>query len=163
MSKNLLVSFGLAVLAIAFVAAAAPAQDKPVQLSLFNPVQIVPESEAVSGIRLSLIYGKNTTVTGFDWGLVNHNTAGQSAGVQFGAVGYVEGDFKGWQDNMISIVKGDFEGFQSGAVNHAKYVHGLQLGIVNYAGSMRGLQIGLVNIISQGGQFPIFPIVNWSF
>jgi len=29
--------------------------------------------------------------------------------------------------------------------------------------SMKGLQIGLVNIIRQGGQFPVFPIVNWSF
>ena len=41
--------------------------------------------------------------------------------------------------------------------------HGLQVGVVNYAQSMRGLQIGLVNIIKQGGQFPVFPIVNWSF
>ena len=42
-------------------------------------------------------------------------------------------------------------------------MNGVQLGLVNYAGTMHGLQIGLVNIIKQGGAFPVFPIVNWSF
>ncbi len=42
-------------------------QHKPVQLSLFNPVQIVPESQSISGIRFNLIYGKNVNVTGFDF------------------------------------------------------------------------------------------------
>ncbi len=153
----------LAGAALMFISTPAFAQDKPIQLALFSPVQIFPENTAISGIRLSLIYGKNTTVTGLDWGLVNHTTAGKSMGVQFGAVSIVDVDFMGWQDGWVNVVKGNFEGFQSGMVNHAKYVHGLQFGFVNYAGSMRGLQIGLVNIIGQGGQFPIFPIINWSF
>jgi len=38
----------------------------------------------------------------------------------------------------------------------------LMLGFVNYAETMKGLQIGLINVIRQGGQFPVFPIVNWS-
>jgi len=143
--------------------AAARSQDKPIQLALINPIQIVPESQGISGIRLSLLYGKNTAVTGLDWGLVNHSTAGISKGVQFGLVGFTEADYVGWQDCGINITKGNFEGLQWGLVNHANYVNGLQIGIVNHAGSMRGLQLGLVNIIKQGGQFPIFPIINWSF
>jgi hypothetical protein len=63
----------------------------------------------------------------------------------------------------VNFVRQDFEGFQWGIVNYARYANGFQLGLVNYAGSMKGLQIGLVNIIDQGGQFPVFPIVNWSF
>jgi hypothetical protein len=48
-------------------------------------------------------------------------------------------------------------------MNYAGYANGLQLGIVNYAERMNGLQIGFINIIQQGGQFPVFPIINWSF
>jgi hypothetical protein len=84
-------------------------------------------------------------------------------GVQFGLVGYAEADFVGWQDNWVNITKGDFEGFQWGLVNYARNGNGFQLGLVNYSYTMKGLQIGLVNIIKQGGQFPVFPIVNWSF
>jgi hypothetical protein len=32
-----------------------------------------------------------------------------------------------------------------------------------YAQRLHGVQIGLINIIKTGGQFPVFPIVNWSF
>jgi len=155
----------LAVLVIVFAAApvSAQAETKPVQLSLFTPVQIFPEDYTISGIRLNLIYGRNATVTGLDLGLVNHTTAGISKGVQWGLVGVVDADFMGWQNNTVNAVKGNFEGFQWGFVNYAHYANGFQLGFVNYAGSMKGLQIGLVNIIDQGGAFPVFPIVNWSF
>lgn len=139
------------------------AQQKPIQLSLFAPVQIVSADNAVGGIRLSLLYGKNTSVTGLDWGLVSHSTSGVSKGVQFGLVGLVDADFVGFQSTAVNITNGDFEGFQWGIVNYAGYASGFQLGLVNYAERMKGLQIGLVNIIKQGGQFPVFPIVNWSF
>lgn len=137
--------------------------EKPIQLSLFSPIQIVPEDQAVAGIRLSLLYGKNKYVSGLDWGLVNHTTSGMSKGVQFGLVGYTEDSFVGWQNNVVNYTKKSFEGFQWGLVNYAGHANGFQLGFVNYAMTMHGLQIGLVNIIKQGGQFPVFPIVNWSF
>jgi hypothetical protein len=153
----------LAVLLITLVSVPAMAAEKPIQLSLFTPIQLFSEDTPISGIRLNLIYGRNVSVTGLDWGLVNHTTTGNFTGVQFGFVGLADSDFLGWQDNGINIVKGNFEGLQWGLVNYANYAHGIQLGFVNYAVSMKGLQIGLVNIIKQGGMFPIFPIVNWSF
>ncbi len=140
------------------------AQEKPIQLALFNPVQIFNENTSITGLRISLLYGKNATVKGLDWGLVNHTTSGVSKGVQFGLVGINEADFMGWQDNGVNITKGKFEGLQWGLVNYAGTVSGVQIGFVNYAANMtKGLQIGLVNIIKQGGQFPVFPIVNWAF
>ena len=140
------------------------AQEKPVQLALFNPIQLFNENTSITGLRISLLYGKNASVSGLDWGLVNHMTSGVSKGVQFGLVGYVEADYMGWQDNGINITKGKFEGLQWGIVNYAGTISGVQLGLVNYAANMtKGLQIGLVNIIKQGGQFPFFPIVNWAF
>jgi hypothetical protein len=155
--------FGVAILAFIIFAQPVLAQEKPIQLSLFSPIQIVPEENAVSGVRLSLLYGKNKYVTGLDWGLVSHSTSGMSKGVQFGIVGLVDADFTGWQSTAVNITRGNFEGFQWGVVNYAGHASGFQLGFVNYAVSMNGLQIGLVNIIKQGGQFPVFPIINWSF
>jgi hypothetical protein len=153
----------IAILTVILFAQPLLAQDKPIQLSIFAPIQILNENEAVSGVRLSLLYGKNKYVSGLDWGLVSHSTSGRSVGIQFGGVGLVEADFMGWQTSMVNITEGNFEGFQSGLVNYAHHGSGFQLGLVNYCVSMKGLQIGLVNIIKQGGAFPVFPFVNWSF
>ena len=154
----------LAGLFLLFQANKISAQDNPVQLALFNPVQLFNETTSVTGLRINLIYGKNTAVKGLDWGFVNHTTSGVSKGVQFGFVGLADADFTGWQDNFANITKGSFEGFQWGVVNYAGTMNGFQLGLVNYAENMtKGLQIGLVNIIKHGGQFPFFPIVNWAF
>jgi len=163
MSKKNRSLFGVAIVTLILVAQPILAAEKPIQLSLFSPVQLVPEDDAIAGVRLSLLYGRNKYVTGFDWGLVSHSTSGMSMGWQIGFVGLVDADFTGWQNNVANITRGNFEGFQWGVVNYAGHASGFQLGIVNYAVSMKGLQIGLVNIIKQGGQFPVFPIVNWSF
>ncbi len=161
----------------ALAAAPLAAQEKPIQLALFNPVQIVPENEGVSVVRLNLIYSVNRSVKYVDLGLVNVTTGGTSSGVQWAAVGINKGSFTGWQAGAVSVTQGAFtglqqgwftsagqgEGLQWGLVNTATYWNGLQLGLVNYAQRLHGVQIGLVNIIKTGGQFPFFPIVNWSF
>lgn len=153
----------VALFAVVSSPTATNAQEKPIQLALFAPVQIFPDTTSIKGVRISLLYGRNTTVKGLDIGLVSHTTAGLSKGAQFGVVGFVEADFMGFQNNWVNITQGSFEGFQWGLVNHANKASGFQLGLVNYARTLNGLQIGLVNIIKQGGQFPVFPIVNWSF
>jgi len=139
------------------------AQEKPIQLALFNPVQIFSENTSIEGLRLSLLYGKNASVTGLDIGLVNMSTSGQK-GVQLGIVGKVNGGFVGWQSNFVSITNGAFEGLQWGGVNyHDGHFKGLQIAIVNYSATMNGLQLGLINIIKSGGFMPWFPIFNFSF
>lgn len=160
--RRLLV-LGMALLAIAMLAIPAAAQDKPIQLALVTPVLIFPENYTITGVRLSLIYGKNASVSGFDWGLVTHTTRGNSMGIDWGGVNLSDANFTGWQAGFVNMVKGNFEGLQWGFFNQANYVHGLQLGFVNNTVTMKGLQIGIINIIKQGGRFPVFPIVNWSF
>ncbi|MBP1648555.1 MAG: hypothetical protein H6Q30_2000 [Bacteroidetes bacterium] len=151
----------LALCGIFISRASALAQSNPVQLSLFNPVQIVPENQSVSGLRLSLIYGVNANMNGFDWGLVT-KTTGTFSGVQWGGVGLVNRDFTGWQANFVSITDGSFKGLQmSGIYSYADHVNGVQFSLVNSAGSMKGIQIGLLNFIKRGGFMPVFPIVNW--
>jgi hypothetical protein len=168
----------LAVLAIALFAAPLQAQEKrPIQLSLVAPLQIFPEEDTIAGFRLNVIYGSNVAVSGFDLGVANHTTTGAFKGVQFGILGLADTEFIGWQNNWVNITMERFEGFQSGVVNYShgasgfllagvnvtSQMHGLQLAIVNYTERMHGIQVGLINIIKEGGAFPFFPIVNWSF
>ncbi len=163
MTGNNGILLGLIILAVVSFSLPASAETQPFQLALLAPAQIYPEEDSVRGIRLNVLYGRNTSVTGLDLGLVNHTTEGMSMGVQLGLVNLNEAKFTGFQDGWVNVMKGDFEGFQLGFVNYAGFVKGLQLGLVNYSESMNGLQIGLLNIIHQGGEFPFFPIVNWSF
>ena len=163
MNKKVVAAFAVLLIATAIMTAPASAQSKPIQLSLVTPVQIFKPEVPISGIRINILYGRNVSVTGFDWGLVNHTTTGISTGIQWGLVNLNDNHYTGWQDGGVNITKGNAEGLQTGLFNSANYASGVQLGIVNYARSMKGLQIGLVNIIRQGGAFPVFPIINWSF
>jgi len=136
---------------------------KPINVALVNPIQIFPEDVPVQGLRLNFIYGKNVSMVGFDWGLANHVGTGGFAGLQSGAVNICDGTCSGVQFGLVNFDQKNVEGFQCGWVNRGDYVNGFQLGLVNYAETMKGLQVGLVNIIKTGGQFPVFPIINWSF
>jgi hypothetical protein len=139
------------------------AAEVPVNLSIFTPISIARASDSVTAFRFNLIYGKNTSVSVIDLGLVNHTTSGLSKGLGWGFANIAEADFTGIQLGTVNMVGGNFEGFEYGFLNHARNAHGLQLGFINYAQTLYGVQIGLLNIIQQGGFMPFFPFVNWSF
>jgi hypothetical protein len=157
-------------------AALAEGGNSPVNLALFSPIQITSETTSVDAFRFSLLYGVNQDVTGLDIGLVNVNR-GNGLGVQWVAVGLVEGDFSGWQSGIVSSTKGHMYGLQSGAINitgtgegvqwglinKAESFKGLMLGFVNVTQNMDGLQIGLVNVIQNKDKFPVLPFINWVF
>jgi len=153
-------------LATFLFAVAASAEDKPFSAGVFDPVQIVPSSEGIAGVRLSLFYGNNASLKGFDWAFLGLNRVhGDMTGVQLGLVNWTEtGEQKGAQLGLVSITGGHFKGAQLGwAFNYAKEVTGLQLGVVNYAEHLnKGLQIGLVNI-AKNGFLPVFVITNFNF
>jgi hypothetical protein len=160
--KNLVI-LGLVLFSMVVIPMPALAQEHPFQLSLVTPIQIFPENSSITGVRIDLIYGRNATVKGLDWGFINHTTSGTSLGIGLGAVNIAGANFTGLQSGWVNWTKGNFEGMQWGLFNYADYANGFQLGIVNNANRLKGLQIGFINIIKQGGQFPVFPIVNWSF
>jgi len=174
MRSHRLALLALAILLTPAVAGTASAQGKPFQLALFNPAQIVPETESIAGLRINLLYGVNQDVQGVDWGLVNHVRGGCKAW-QSGIVGIVEKDFTGWQDCWVNITRGEFTGFASGGYNQAENGHGFMLGFVNVTRNMRGFQLGVLNVtetldglqigvgnVIQKGRFQFLPIVNWS-
>jgi hypothetical protein len=153
-------SFFIVTAALMLLHVPAARAEKPVNLSLVTPLQIFSEAEAIKGFRFSLFYGRQSRMTGFDLGLVNHVT-GEMYGVQWGAANVVEGNCTGWQAAVFNYTKGAFLGAQTGVVNYAGTVKGLQFGLVNWAGSMqKGLQIGLANIIQRDGWLPFMVIVN---
>ncbi|MBK6767307.1 MAG: hypothetical protein IPG71_13735 [bacterium] len=138
------------------------AAEKPVQLSLVDPIQLFTSDESITGLRLNLIYGKNADVTGLDFGLGNHVT-GKMQGIQYGFVNLAGDGGAGLQWGWVNVDKGGtFTGFQYGIYNETNQMVGLQLGLVNFAQSTNGLQLGLINIIKSGGWFPVFPIINGS-
>jgi hypothetical protein len=163
MNRSLLAIPLLAALAIASPARAAAGGASPFQLALVNPVQIVPEGQSIEGVRLSLLYGKNANVTGFDWSFIATHTTGSFKGVQLALVNVVEKDALGLQWGGVNLTGGLVHGAQLGFFNKATRVEGLQLGFVNYAGTIHGLQLGLVNIIEKGGWLPVMVIVNGNF
>ena len=151
--------------------------DGPINLSLFNPIQILKEDQAVTAFRFSLVYGVNTDLTGLDIGLVALNS-GSVSGFQWAGVGLVDGDFTGWQAGVFHTTGGSFTGLQTGVyngvatgnglqwglVNTATEFSGFQLGFVNITDTMTsGLQIGIINIIKNKEKLKFFPIVNWKF
>jgi opacity protein-like surface antigen len=153
-----------AAFAAALLASPALAEEKPFQLSLFPPAQIVPEGESIRGVRLGVIYDKNVNVTGADLSLIAAHATGNFTGFQWTLVGIVDKDFLGWQNGWAAnITGGTMKGLQWGIYNQAARVEGLQLGFVNNTGTIHGLQIGLVNIIKQGGWLPVMVIANGNF
>ncbi len=150
-------------LAFALPCATSAQSAKPINVALVNPIQIFPEDNAIQGIRLNFIYGKNVSMSGLDLGLANHVGEGGFTGLQWGGVNISGGNVEGVQLGWVNYCQKNVEGFQWGLYNQGEFVNGFQLGLVNNAQTMKGLQIGLVNIIHVGGQFPVFPIVNWSF
>lgn len=152
------------------------AQVKPIQLSLWNTIQLFDASNSIHGIRIAL-YGENEDIYGVDWGIVL-KVNGDVNGWQAGFANLVEGDFKGYQEGFVNMVGGDFLGWESGCVNFSKGqftglqsalfnsandMKGLQFGFVNITETLNGLQIGLININNSGIPHKILPLINYSF
>ena len=142
---------------------AGAADTKPVQLAVFNPVQLVPEGDSIKGLRLSLFYTVNKDVSGLSlvWVGVNRAT-GDVSGVEIGLGNWVEGSsyggqvgivnhtgkrFVGLQYGMANVTEGDLSGLQWGLVNWTEgYMHGIQGGLLNVSkGQSVGADLGIVN------------------
>lgn len=162
------------------VASSASLAAAPLQLALVAPeLQMVPETEDISGLRLQ-IYGRNANVNGVDLGII-HATTGNFNGVGLGLVDLrgghlhgvqwawlyadVKGEAIGWPSAIVTRVGGNGKGLQTGLVSLAdvdfvgvqlgvydrvgKHISGAQVGIVNRASSVKGLQLGIVNLTAQ--------------
>lgn len=85
---------------------------KPIQISIWKPVQLFNSGTSIHGIRLTLLYSVNQDVIGMDLAGVVHRLNGDMIGWQEGIVNLIEGDMKGFQDGFVNCVEGDFWGLQ---------------------------------------------------
>lgn len=135
----------------------------PLQLAIWNPVQLAPEDIDVLGLRLNLLCGENRDVYGIDAGLINSLTR-DMIGIQGGLMNINRGEMIGIQIGLDNIVGklpplgGTYRtstpktigacGIQLGAIN-AVYprgmMSGIPAGIINVADKIHGLQIGIIN------------------
>jgi len=111
----------------------------PIQLSVWEPVQLFPERFNVYGFRLNFAYGNNQNLTGFDVGAINV-IAEEQGGGQLGQVNLSESSLGGCV----------------GLMNYTNKLRGCQLGLLNTAqNSLSGIQVGgLMNLSDhvQGAQ-----------
>jgi len=114
----------------------------PLQLSLWEPVQLFPERFNVYGMRLNLGYGSNQNVTGLDAGIVN----------------VVSDKQRGGQLGLLNMSENSL-GVSAGGMNYSARLRGAQVGLLNTAqDSTSGLQVGgLMNLSDsvKGGQLHI--------
>src|ERR1039457_2629584 len=81
---------------------------KPIQIGIFNPIQIFPSDDSIAGLRLSIPYSKNNDTTGLSLGVWNQTT-GDSKGVDLDIVSLDDGSFRGVQiGGVVHVVSGSF-------------------------------------------------------
>jgi hypothetical protein len=120
------------------LAPACRASAAPVQLSLWNPIQLFSDDSDITGIRLNLLYGNNRNICGLDIGLINQ-VARHCQGAQVAALLNDTGFFNN-QDVLSRMT-----GCQlSLAMNSAGNINGLQAaGLANLVrADMVGMQLG---------------------
>ena len=141
----------------------------PVCFCGMDPVDVV-------GIRFTIPWCRNDSVTGFDVGFVGrsryfeglqvnvlrNDVQDSAAGIQIGLYN------SAGAASMLGIQIGlwneahSMRGFQIGVVNVADAARGLQVGLVNRAESHYGFQVGAVNVIRES-EYPFLPVVNIGF
>jgi hypothetical protein len=145
----------------------------PVQMGIWDPVQIFDRDYSIIGIRLNPFRGTNRSVMGADLGIWNQ-VEDESWGLQLGLVnqtgklngsasadtpakgrlvglqiGYVNGADTVWgpQLGLANLVRQKLIGLQLGVVNGQKEVAGIAVGLLNAGtGHLQGVQLGLFNM-----------------
>ena len=154
------------------------------------PGMRVPDDPAVNGMRLSLLHGKNTSVRGFDIGLlslsetaemsgvsivagVNRVTGRMSGGAAISLINFHSGRDTGLNAAFINKLNDTEDAFNISFLNIADGatlvdLGGLnmsarstaQIGFVNVTKNLKSFQFGFLNI-AENGFLPVFPVVNF--
>ena len=124
------------------------------QFSVLRNYQLVDENKDIVGLRLNVLYGRNTDVSGLDLGLFASSSY-KFSGIQINGWGSdVSTEVNGMQISGIMSFSGDsVTGIQlAGIMNGVRNdVTGLQVGLFNSTGrNIYGIQIGAINNLFQG-------------
>jgi hypothetical protein len=150
----------------------------------------IPKSPRVSGVRLSLIHGKNQSQRGLDLGLLSMSetsnlsglaliggiskvTGGMSGGAAFSLVNWHTGRDSGMNGAFINVLDDTEGAFNLGFVTVAKRGTAVdlggfnmskssmaQIGFLNVTDEIKSFQFGFLNM-AKNGFLPVFPVVNF--
>ena len=174
----------LAAVAAALLLAAGSAHaDAAFQFAI--PNVRLPESSAVSGLRLSFLHGKNSSQRGLDLGLlsvsetqtlsglalvggISRVTGQMDGGAAFSLVNWHSGRDSGLNAAFINIVDDTRDAANLGFVTIADSGTGFnlsetstaQIGFVNVTDRIESFQLGFLNV-ADNGFLPIFPFFNF--
>ncbi len=151
---------------------AAQAAVTPVVVSLVPPVQFPAEDFAVTGARLSLLWGHQRNIYGLDLGVIGNVTDQDFAGIAVSGLANIThgtttvlglqlAGLTNYNTNKTNVIglqaalganintaEASVYGLQLAAVNFCEHtdINGFQVGLYNKAQTVRGLQIGIVNM-----------------
>lgn len=162
--------------------------DTPFQLGL--PGVNVPSDPQVNGMRLSFLWGRNSSTNGFDVGVlamsetsnfsglalvggVSRVTGRMDSGVAFSLVNLHTGSDSGVNGAFINLLNEAGDAFNTGFVTIAKGTTWVdlggvnvsdastaQIGFINVTKEIKSFQFGFINM-AKNGFFPIFPVFNF--
>jgi hypothetical protein len=147
-----------------------------------------PEALDVDGFRLVLFYGKNQSVSGFDFGIASFSEAVNSSGFSMiWGIGRVTGKSSGLASGFVNIHDSRDTGMNAAFINSVRTMQSgvnlgfvnvtdgysstdisgigiakranVQVGFVNIAEKIEGVQIGFLNF-AENGIFPFLPFFN---
>jgi len=150
----------------------------------------LPKSPEVSGVRLSIIHGKNQSQSGLDLGLLSMSetsrlsglaliagiskvTREMSGGAAFSLVNWHSGHDSGLNGAFINILNDTEEAFNLGFVTIAEGGTAVdlggfnmsrsstaQVGFLNITDHIKSFQFGFLNM-AKNGFLPVFPVFNF--
>ena len=150
----------------------------------------VPRDPNVTGMRLSLLYGKNQSTRGLDLGVlsfsstsrasgaaficgVHHVKESMSKGAAFSLVNYHEGRDSGVNGAFVNVLNNTPGAFNMGFIIFAEgetlvdlgginvsKSSTVQIGFLNMTDRIKTFQFGFLNI-AENGFLPVFPVVNF--
>lgn len=181
------VRFANAVFILLLCAAGAARAEAPFQFAA--PGVRAPDDPRVTGVRFTVIEGRNERVRGLDLGVVALAESGDVTGIRavFG-VSRLTGDLTGVDHSVVTLHDGTDRGLNASFVNlvhrmdagaNVAWVNvvddysmvdlgGLnvsarstvQLGFVNITERIEGVQLGFLNL-AENGFLPVFPFFNF--
>ncbi len=149
-----------------------------------------PDDPVVNGVRVSLFHGKNTSVRGFDLGILSLSESSEFSGLSLVAgIGRVTGEMSGGAAiSLINYHTGRDSGVNAAFINKLNNTEnafnvsflnladgatlvdlgGLnvsdrstaQIGFVNVTNEIKSFQFGFLNI-AKNGFLPVFPVLNF--
>ncbi|HVK60474.1 MAG TPA: hypothetical protein VM432_02940 [Bdellovibrionales bacterium] len=157
---------------VSMVPAKAHAAVSPVSVTILPPVMFPPNDFTITGLRMSLLYGKQRNIYGLDLGVLGNITEQDFTGIGIsglfnattGTTNIIGLQLAGLTNINTSKTRvyglqlalgmnyngadTEVNGIQFSLANHGPHtkIYGAQLGIYNKAQDVYGFQIGLVNV-----------------